>query len=110
MRGQRRQRKRKAPRTRRQVLSQEQTNVIDEAKYIINRAQRHEARVVELGALVFFSTDTGDAWMLDPKDRVAICLARAGEEQPYRILETGSSFSVDWSLDKRYNQKLWMAV
>ncbi len=40
-------------------------NIQKEAVYIIGWARQHEARTVTPGPLVFFSTETGDAWMLD---------------------------------------------
>ena len=39
-------------------------------------------------SLVLFSTETGDAWLLDPADRLAARLARDGESEPIHIEET----------------------
>lgn len=50
-----------------------------------------------LGALIFFSTETGDAWMLDREDRLAICIARDGTEQPYAIAESERGFTIEWT-------------
>ena len=85
-----------APRTQRQMLDREQMGITDEANYIISRAQDNDARVVTLGPLILFSTETGDAWMLDPEDGLALCLARAGEAQPFTITETSANFSIEW--------------
>jgi hypothetical protein len=38
----------------------------DEARYIQRRAAERHGRVVTVGQLVLFSTETGDAWLLDP--------------------------------------------
>ncbi len=38
----------------------------DEVNYIQCRAAKHDGRVVTVGPLILFSTDTGDAWLLDP--------------------------------------------
>jgi hypothetical protein len=70
--------------------------ITDEANYIISRTQDNDARVVTLGPLILFSTETGDAWMLDPEDGLALCLARAGEAQPFTITETATDFSIEW--------------
>jgi len=67
-----------------------------EADYIIKRAQLYESRVVLINGLIFFSTQTGDAWILDPEDHLAICLARDGERQAFSILETPMRFQVEW--------------
>jgi hypothetical protein len=51
----------------------------DEVRYIQRRAADHDGRIVTIGRLVLFSTETGDAWLLDPADRLAARLARDGE-------------------------------
>ena len=43
----------------------------DEVRYIQNKAAEHDGRVVTLGQLILFSTDTGDAWLLDVADQLA---------------------------------------
>ena len=68
-----------------------------EADYIIGKAQKRDARIVTLGSILFFSTDTGDAWMLDPEDGLALCLARDGARQEVMILETESNFQIEWN-------------
>ena len=89
-------RKKRALRERRQILSQPRVNITGEANYIIERAQEHQARLVSLGPLIFFSTETGDAWVLDPADSLALCLARNGERQAFTITETTTQFAIDW--------------
>ncbi|MCK4473340.1 MAG: hypothetical protein KAW49_16280 [Anaerolineae bacterium] len=89
-------RKPRIPQTQRQILRREQINVTGEANYIISRAENYDARVVTFGPLIFFSTETGDAWMLDPEDGLALCLARGGETQPFTITETTTNFSIEW--------------
>src|SRR5262249_12729076 len=48
----------------------------DEVRYIQRHAANHHGRIVSIGQLVLFSTETGDAWLLDPADRLAARLAR----------------------------------
>ena len=60
-------------------------------------AQEHGDRVVRFGQLVFFSTETGDAWMLDPADGLARCLARDGVALPAGIVETPDRFGIEWN-------------
>jgi hypothetical protein len=43
--------------------------------------------VVTLGQLVFFSTASGDGWMLDPEDGLAFKLAGVGNRNPAKIVE-----------------------
>jgi len=83
-------------RRKQRLLSREQIGMNREADYIIKRAQLYESRVVLINGLIFFSTQTGDAWILDPEDHLAICLARDGERQAFSILETPMRFQVAW--------------
>jgi len=64
--------------------------------YIINRAKREDSRKVQSGGLLLFSTQTGDAWILDTEDKLAICLMRGGEKQNYKIIDTPTQFGFDW--------------
>jgi len=68
----------------------------EEVRYIQHRASEHDGRFITLGALVLFSTDTGDAWLLDPADRLAVRLARDGDPGPIHIEETETSFAIGW--------------
>src|SRR5207249_7293080 len=75
-----------------------QPNVmLREIDYILRRAEQFESRVVTLDQLVFFSTVTGDAWMLDPEDGLALRLAEAGERRPARIVETATRYGIEWT-------------
>jgi len=68
----------------------------DEVRYIQNKAAEHDGRVVTLGQLVLFSTDTGDAWLLDVTDQLAAPLARDGDPEPIHLEETDTSFAIAW--------------
>jgi hypothetical protein len=52
--------------------------------------------IVTVGQLILFSTKTGDAWLLDPADRLAARLARDGESEPIHIEETDTTFAIGW--------------
>jgi hypothetical protein len=45
---------------------------------------------------VLFSSETGDAWLIDRDDHLALRLARQGDPEPFRIEETDTSFAIDW--------------
>ena len=66
-------RKSGTPRTQAQILSREQISISREINYIISRAKNSDTRLVTLGTLVLFSTETGDAWLLDSEDGLALC-------------------------------------
>ena len=69
----------------------------DEVRYIQRRAADHDGRIVSIGQLVLFSTETGDAWLLDPTDRLAVRLARDGDSEPIHIEETDTTFAIGWT-------------
>jgi hypothetical protein len=81
-----------------------------EVDYIIGRAQQGDGRIVSLGVLVFFSTPTGDAWVLDPEDGYALCLARDGVRQPARLFETGKRFFIEWDRTYRIEGDLFITA
>jgi hypothetical protein len=68
----------------------------DEVGYIQRPAAAYDGRIVTVGQLVLFSTDTGDAWLLDRSDRLAARLARDGEPEPIQIEESDTAFTIGW--------------
>src|SRR6202047_1346296 len=68
----------------------------DEVRYIQRRAADYDGRILTIGQLVLFSTETGDAWVLDPADRLAARLARDGGSEPVHIEETDTTFAIGW--------------
>lgn len=83
----------------RHLVRREEFSVQKEVQYIIARAREGDSRVVSLRSLVFFSTASGDAWLLDAEDQLALPLVRDGEEQPYQIAETSTQFAIEWQAD-----------
>jgi hypothetical protein len=49
---------------------------------------------------VLFSTETGDAWLLDPADRLAARLARDEMTEPIRIEETDTTFAIGYIVSR----------
>ena len=68
----------------------------DEVRYIQRRAAGHDGRVVTIGQLTLFASETGDAWIIDRDDHLALRLARGGDPEPFHIEETATSFAIDW--------------
>ena len=68
----------------------------DEIDYIQNRAAEHDGRLVSVGPLVLFSTESGDAWLLDPADHLAARLARDGDPESIHFEETDTNFAIGW--------------
>lgn len=71
-------------------------HLAEEIHYIQRRAAEHDGRFVTVGSLALFSTDTGDAWLLDPKDHLAARLARDGDPEEIYIEETDTNFAIGW--------------
>jgi len=79
-----------------QIVAGRGFRLVDEVSYIQRRAADHHGRIVTIGQLVLFSTETGDAWLLDPADGLAARLARDGEREPIHIEETDTTFAIRW--------------
>jgi len=52
--------------------------------------------IVNIGPLVLFSTQTGDAWILDPADRLVARLAYDGDPIALYIEETDTNYAIGW--------------
>ena len=81
---------------RQRVIDGASFRLADEVRYIIRRAAEHDGRAVTTGQLVLFSTATGDAWLIDRDEHLALRLARDGDLEPFHIEETDSSLTIDW--------------
>ena len=68
----------------------------EEIEYIRRRAAEHDGRLVTVGPLVLFSTETGDAWLLDPVDSLAARVARNGDPEDIHFEETDTNFAIGW--------------
>ena|SRR5438128_3827032 len=84
--------------------------VLREVDYIVARAAESDARVVTLGQLVFFSTQTGDAWLLDPEDRLALCLAKDGGRLPVPIVETATRYAIEWNASYTFEDDVFIVT
>jgi len=63
-----------------------------------------------LGQLLFFSTETGDAWMLDPEDHLALCLAEAGSRLPVQIVETETRYAIEWTASYSFEDDAFVVM
>lgn len=68
-----------------------------ETDYIVRRALEGDGRVVTLGPLILFSTETGDAWILDPSDDRGHCLCRDGSRIPLTVVDRGEQIAIEWT-------------
>jgi hypothetical protein len=71
--------------------------LMEEVHYIQERAAEHGNRVITVPQLLLFSTQTGDAWLLEPADHLAVPLARDGDPLPVYIDESEKNFTIGWT-------------
>jgi hypothetical protein len=79
-----------------QIIGGRDFRLADEVRYIQRQAANQHRRIVTVGQLILFSTKTGDAWLIDPADRLAARLARDGESEPIHIEESDTTFAIGW--------------
>ena len=60
--------------------------------------------------LVLFSTETGDAWLLDPADHLAARVARDGDPEHVHFEETDSNFAIAWKGNYRIEHDAFVFV
>jgi hypothetical protein len=80
----------------RRMVDGKNFRLADEVRCVLRQAAEHNGRVVTIGQLVLFSTETGDAWLLDPSDQLAARLARDGDPEPFHIEENETTLTTDW--------------
>src|ERR1700745_3835180 len=79
-----------------QIIAGQDFRLADEVRYIQRHAANHHRRIVTIGQLVLFSTETGDAWLLDRADRLAARLARDGDSEATPHQEHETPFALRW--------------
>ena len=52
--------------------------------------------MISIGQIVLFSTETGDAWVLDPSEHLAARVARDGDAEPVHLEDTETTFEIGW--------------
>jgi hypothetical protein len=76
------------------------------------RAEKFDVKEVgpEAPAYVLFSTTGGDAWLVNPPGKVAVCLCWQGERQVFSIDENNAGISVKWSAEYTTTKDFAFAV
>jgi hypothetical protein len=98
-----------AKQVKRAMVSAAQMSIRGEIDHIVERAMVRDGRIVTLSGLVFFSTATQDAWMLDAVDGMAAPLCRGGGVLPAPLVEeTSTRFAIDWPLDFRLEDEAFV--
>lgn len=68
--------------TTRRIVSRKEFSLTREIEYISRQAGARDSRLVSLGRLLLFSASSGDAWLLEPAEGLALPLTQDGD---YRI-------------------------
>jgi hypothetical protein len=87
----------------RTAIAGKEFRLAEEIDYIQDRAAQRDGRLVTVGPLVLFSTETGDAWLLDPADHLAARVARHGDPEELYFEETDASFAIGWKGNYQIN-------
>jgi hypothetical protein len=78
-------------------------HLAEEIDHIQCRAAERAGRLVTVGPLALFSTETGDAWLLDPADHLAARIARDGDPEEIYFEETDATFAIGWKGNYQIN-------
>ena len=89
-------------------MPRENFRITAEIRSIQNRAAEHDGRIVSLGPLLLFATDTGDAWILDHADHLASRLARDGEPLDVYVEDSEVKYAIAWKGRYRFEADLFV--
>lgn len=67
-----------------------------EIDYILQLATEGQTTLVSIDTCVLFSSEDGDAWLLDVEEGRVLCLMWRGERQSYQIKEDAKQFFVEY--------------
>lgn len=93
-----------------QYIDSKDFHLAEEIRYIQRRAAEHDGRFVTFRSLALFSTDTGDAWLLDPEDHLAVRLARDGDPEEVYFEETETRFAIGWKGEYRIDGNAFVYI
>jgi len=79
-----------------QIVDGAKFRLREEIRYVQKRAAANDSRVITLPQLLLFSTETGDAWLLDPADHLAVPVAQGGDPLPLHLEETDKNVTIEW--------------
>ncbi len=83
----------------------ETPSVNREVAKIQEMAVAKKAAVFSLGVFIFFSTEDGDAWLLEVTDMDAIQVAAGGDKIEVEILENPETIEINWTYKFRIKNK-----
>jgi hypothetical protein len=72
------------------------SNIMEAAAYIQQCAAGFRPEVRTFGDWILFSAQCGDAWLLDPEESLAVCLALHGQAQHGKVVEEPERYYIDF--------------
>lgn len=78
-------------------IRENELSIAKEIDYIISKANDGKSVFVKISLLLFFSTENGDAWLLDLEDYLALRLNDNFERCDYMISETNTNYQIKWT-------------
>lgn len=82
------------------LIHKDDFDIHKEIDYLLETASKGTSKVILLDGLILFSTNKGDAWIIDFEYHGAHCLMQGFEKQPFEALNTEDSFYIEW--EERY--------
>lgn len=86
-------------------VADDMKTILGECEAIVASEMRGEAKAVMTGSellvgpFVLFSTGKGDAWLLEPDERLAICLVWQGARQDFGLRDDPTQLEVEWDCE-----------
>jgi hypothetical protein len=68
-----------------------------EVDYVRSRAALRDSRVVTIGDWLLFSSESGDAWLLDTSDQFATMIAKDGEPVSIDVDTSANKITIAWT-------------
>jgi len=100
----------RAKKSARDTGSKEDTIITITAGKTALAATKGEPTIDCIGNFIFFSTLSGEAWMLDHRKNYALRLAENYTVLSYRIIESSERFQIEWKERFRLEDDLFIAI
>jgi hypothetical protein len=80
-----------------QAAQQGPPSITREIEKIQRAAADKKSTIFTIGVFILFSTEAGEAWLLEVTDMDAIQVASAGEKIPVEIEESAETIEINWT-------------
>ena len=80
----------------RELIPGNEFDIHDEVRYLLDNTLRGVSKIISFEKLIMFSTNDGDAWIIDIEDNGAHCLMKEFKRQSFSAVNTPDSFYIRW--------------